>query len=114
MHSVIDSMYHATGSGNYLAGTGWRYVTFTVDNAGHVQRIYIDGRPSGTAVFRDTIMYSGAGINTLVGTHGNGKSYLNFYGGIDEVRIESVARSTDWIKLCYMNQKALDAVVEFR
>ncbi len=37
-----------------------------------------------------------------------------FKGKIDEVRIEGVARSADWIKLCYMNQKVPDALVEFK
>jgi hypothetical protein len=26
-------------------------------------------------------------------------------GTMDEVRIENIARSSDWVKLCYMNQK---------
>jgi hypothetical protein len=37
-----------------------------------------------------------------------------FNGLIDEVRVSSIALSADWIKLCYMNQKAVDALVEFR
>ena len=36
-----------------------------------------------------------------------------FLGKIDEVRISSVAQSADWIKLCYMNQKAADALVKW-
>jgi hypothetical protein len=31
---------------------------------------------------------------------------------IDEARIEGVARSADWIKLNYMNQKEVNALVE--
>jgi hypothetical protein len=34
-------------------------------------------------------------------------------GVMDEVRIESAARSDDWIKLCYMNQKEQDALVKW-
>jgi len=37
-----------------------------------------------------------------------------FKGMIDEVRITSVAPNPDWIKLCYMNQKANDALVVFK
>jgi hypothetical protein len=37
-----------------------------------------------------------------------------FKGIIDKVRGTSVAPSADWVKLCYMNQKAEDALVAFR
>ena len=37
-----------------------------------------------------------------------------FKGKIDEARIENRACSPDWIKLCYMNQKASDALVVFK
>ncbi len=37
-----------------------------------------------------------------------------FKGRIDEVRMENRVRGADWIKLCYMNQKAGDALVVFR
>jgi len=37
-----------------------------------------------------------------------------FKGKIDEARIENRANGSDWIKLCYMNQKAVDALVIFK
>jgi hypothetical protein len=40
--------------------------------------------------------------------------YCPFKGIIDEVRISSVARSPDWVRLCFMNQKTSDALVQFR
>jgi hypothetical protein len=36
-----------------------------------------------------------------------------FLGKIDEVRISNAAYGADWIKLCYMNQKELDALVKW-
>jgi len=41
-------------------------------------------------------------------------SFCPFKGMIDEVRISNVAQSADWIRLCYMNQKQLDILVQFR
>lgn len=39
----------------------------------------------------------------------------NFFNGvIDEAVIARNARSADWVKLCYMNQKAVDALVKVR
>jgi hypothetical protein len=43
----------------------------------------------------------------------NGNNYLPFKGSIDEVRISGVARSADWIKLCYMNQMAHDKLLKY-
>jgi hypothetical protein len=36
-----------------------------------------------------------------------------FNGKIDELRVLNIAPSADWIKLCYMNQKEPDALVQF-
>jgi hypothetical protein len=41
-------------------------------------------------------------------------STFHFNGVIDEVRMSNVSRSPDWIKLCYMNQKASDRLVIFK
>lgn len=35
-------------------------------------------------------------------------------GGIDEMVVAYSARSADWVKLCYMNQKTSDALVVFK
>jgi Concanavalin A-like lectin/glucanases superfamily/Domain of unknown function (DUF2341) len=37
-----------------------------------------------------------------------------FHGALDEIRVLNVAPSADWVKLCYMNQKSQDALVEFK
>ena len=45
----------------------------------------------------------------------NGGSYRQYWNGkIDEVRVEKVARSADWIKLCFMNQREDDKLVRFK
>ena len=41
------------------------------------------------------------------------QGYAYFSGAIDEVEVSSVPRSADWIKLCYMNQRADDKLVVF-
>lgn len=37
-----------------------------------------------------------------------------FKGTIDELRIADVAYNADWIRLCFMNQKTIDALVRFQ
>ena len=38
--------------------------------------------------------------------------YCYFKGAIDEVRVCGTVRSADWIKLCYMNQRSDDKLVQ--
>lgn len=40
--------------------------------------------------------------------------YCFFKGAIDEVRIDRNSRSNGWIKLCYMNQRSDDRLLEFK
>ncbi len=40
--------------------------------------------------------------------------YCHYRGAIDEVRVCSVARGADWIRLCYMNQRSDDRLLRFR
>jgi hypothetical protein len=40
--------------------------------------------------------------------------YCYFKGIIDEVRVSSVAKNPDWIKLCYMNQRSDDKLLQFK
>lgn len=42
------------------------------------------------------------------------EGYSYFCGLIDEVRINSIALSPDWIRLCYMNQRIDDRLVVFK
>jgi hypothetical protein len=42
----------------------------------------------------------------------NGFCY--FKGKIDEVSVSNMARSSDWIRLCYMNQRIDDKLVQFK
>lgn len=40
--------------------------------------------------------------------------YCYFKGLIDEVTISGVARNQDWVKLCYMNQRSDDKLIQFK
>ena len=115
VHLIGDSAFLNVPSGQFLKQTGWHLITFTVDQGNFMQALYIDGTnvSSGTAM-NAMINYTGVGQNTYIGKHGNGKTSFNFSGRIDEVRAYRTAVSADYIKLCYMNQKADNALVFFK
>ncbi|MGA2505848.1 MAG: DUF2341 domain-containing protein [Chitinispirillaceae bacterium] len=108
---VNDSMYGRVSSGRYLAKTGWHYLAFSINSASHVQTFYIDGVECASTQDVNPIYYAGLGTDTYIGIHGNGKTAFNFIGLIDEVRVNNNAVDPDWVKLCFMNQKAQDALI---
>jgi hypothetical protein len=96
----------------------WVYLTGIRD--GNRQSLYINGE-----LVRDTALLnpnSGerAGNDFSIGCHFDLnalpqiKGYTYFDGKIDEVRVMSSIPSVDWIKLCFMNQKKENLLVEFR
>jgi hypothetical protein len=111
--SATDTVFVFTSTGAFISKTGWRYLTYTVDGARHVQSMYIDGIFLCSTNDINPINYSGLGTNTFLGAHGNKKTASYALGCIDEARVCRVARSADWIKLCYMNQKQQDALVRW-
>jgi hypothetical protein len=108
-----DFMHRQIGSKMLLGGSAWHFIAFTIDAANTTQVLFIDGVANASSNYTNQIYYSGVGSNTLIGAHGNGKSFT-YTGGIDEVCASRVARSADWIKLCYTNQNADNTLVEFR
>lgn len=108
-----DQTYAIVGSGRYLAKTGWHFLAFSIDASAHSQTFYIDGIQSTVAHYANPISYAGLGTDTYIGVHGNGKTTFNFVGHLDEVRVSDITLTSDWIKLCYMNQKSQDALVQW-
>ena len=109
-----DTAFNNVASGRFLKQTGWHLLTFTVNQGSHTQAFYIDGMNVGSGADMNAIRYSGVGQNTYIGKHGNGKADFNFSGRIDEVRVFRAPVAIDYIRLCYMNQKAQDALVVFK
>ena len=85
------------------ATSGWHFYVYTFD--GSIRRLYVDG------VEKDTSTSSGD-INP-----GSNKVYIGWNpwtgttdGIVDEVRISSVTKTADWIKIEYENQNAPDSL----
>jgi hypothetical protein len=100
------SNWSATPSSTNLIGTGWRYVAYTFDDAGHSQSLYVDGVQIGSSTFTNSISYAGLGANTIIGKQGNGGTGYSFDGMMDEVRVSSTSRSAGWIWTEFNNQNS--------
>jgi hypothetical protein len=90
----------------------WKYVTGV--RAGKRQYLYVDGEiVDSTISTTEGVANRNTGDNVFIGRRTlDTTRYWN--GMIDEVRTCSWAHSINWIKLCYMNQKQEDELVEFR
>ncbi len=92
-----------------LSGKGWTYVTGVINPSASFEGYYQNGA-----------LVTGLGSNNSCGTSGVAIEYVQtpnttglgynpynhryFNGSLNEVRIENVARSADWINLCFANQ----------
>lgn len=115
IHLSENTYFFNVQSGIFLNGTGWHLVSFTIDHSISENSLYIDGILVGSGnTQKRPVNYSGVGKNTYIGTHGNGKTEYGFKGRIDEVRVYNKPLNSDYIKLCYMNQKNDDALVIFK
>jgi hypothetical protein len=108
-----DSVPPAPGSGTWVNIAG-------VHN-GTQQFLYIDGMVVNSSTPLMTGNYArNTGDNFMIGRYArivtipSYEGWCYFLGKVDEVRVSSGAPSPDWIKLCYMNQRADDKLVIFK
>ncbi len=109
----IDVPTFPAVSGQWVFLTGTRH--------GNRQLLYCNGELVDSVITSPPDKGSGTVLNDLyIGRFSNGilgttnEGYCYFKGGIDEVRIISTAKNSDWIRLCYMNQRSDDRLVVFR
>jgi hypothetical protein len=85
----------------------WYYLVATFD--GTTIRLYKNGVEASQSNAISII--PGNSSEPLFVGKSDGTSYVK--GILDELRIEDAARSADWIRLCYMNQRTDDRLVVF-
>ncbi len=95
-----------SGSGDAL-DTGWHYLSATINGTG--AELFFDGVISTTDNTISALQAGGADF--AIGASPT-PAYC-FDGSIDEVRVEHLQRSPDWIKLCYENQRLAQRLIKF-
>jgi hypothetical protein len=86
----------------------WYYFVGTFDGA--AIRLYTNG----TEVSISGPISAIPRTNSKPVLFGTVTGYSFAKGILDEIRIEGVARSADWIRLCYMNQRKDVKLVQFK
>ena len=80
---------------------GWHLLTATYN--GSVKKIYRDGVEIGSENRSGALSTAGSAIGYMAAYNGSSE-YLD--GSIDEFRIESAGRSSNWVWACWMNQQS--------
>ena len=83
----------------------WYHVAAVYSNG--TSRIYVNGKLEGSNYHKAAMSL----MNDIGMTIGGLRGSFQFAGDIDEVRVSRVARSADWMKLEYENQKPLQTLV---
>ncbi|MFM8470281.1 MAG: DUF2341 domain-containing protein, partial [Limisphaerales bacterium] len=92
--------------GNRLPLGDWTHVVHTYRQGESV--IYVNGQPEGTNATKGSPLNIRTPARLWLGGWYNN---YNFVGELDEVRVSSVTRSADWVRLQYENQKPLQTLV---
>ena len=87
-------------SASLMEKNQWTHVAYTFSLQGWM--IYVNGRPDMPAVWNNCQEIA-TPVELQIGD--------GFAGDLDEVRVSSLARSADWMKLQYENQKPVQTVV---
>jgi hypothetical protein len=88
----------------------WHHVVSVYD--GLAMHVYVDGVLKASMPVMEKLVYPNQG-DLKIGTHGGGETGWDFFGNMDEVRISTVARSADWIRLEFENGKPGSQIVGF-
>lgn len=101
-----DSVTHFVGAGRALYEDAWNHVM--AEKKGDSLKIFLDGQLWGRKGFIE-----GSILSPDWGLKIGGENVESFQvpGYYDEVRVCSVARTPEWIRLSYMNQQADDSLV---
>ncbi len=84
----------------------WNHVAATYENG--VSKIYFNGKLDGTRTHKAAMSIVQDIVVSIGGMRG---SDFRYFGAIDEVRVSRVARSAEWMKLQYENQRPLQTLV---
>jgi hypothetical protein len=110
-----NNAFDMYANSTYTDLTNWHFVSAVINRSSAANcKLYLDGTEV-SKTNRGIIDRVGNVSNTeplRIGAEADNQCY--FDGSIDETVVSYTARSADWIKLCYMNQKAQDALVKFR
>jgi hypothetical protein len=105
---TIQTRWEVTES----AAQGAKWVHLTGVRNGPKQALYIDGKFVTEAIVSQPGAFRNPGFPVYIGSNAQTGSRF-FAGSMDEIEVANEARSPDWIKLSYENQRSGQTLVKF-
>ncbi len=107
-HINVDCYFSGgnVAGGSRLTPGEWTHVVHTFEPG--AARIYVNGQQDGSSVQKGSSMAIKSPARLWLGGWYN---HYDFVGELDEVRVSRVARSAEWVRLQYENQKPLQTLV---
>lgn len=103
--SSATTTYSASSSASMVLDA-WNHVV--CQRKGDSLKVFVDGVQTGQT---DGVVGPPNDPEWGLKFGGENATSRQFDGYYDEVRVDSVARSPDWVRLCYMNQRADDSLI---
>jgi hypothetical protein len=104
----VDGGPNANCPLTFVNDGNWHHVTGVADPGGGSLRIYVDGVERGSSAYGGT---SQTGTSPVYIGRSPDITLQRWIGDIDEVRVENVARSPDWVRAQHLSTN--DALVVF-
>ncbi|MBF0433100.1 MAG: DUF2341 domain-containing protein, partial [Fibrobacteria bacterium] len=115
-NNTIEFVKYASGAATWKFSTGavptseWAHIAVVRDGSNF--KFYINGSNVGTETAFDVVDYTGPAYLGIF-SKGGDFSLDDYLGNMDEVRIsKGAARSANWMRLCYENQKSAQTLVQ--
>jgi hypothetical protein len=110
--SVVGGASWSVSTRENLLDSAWHQLSASYGN--NTLSIFVDGKLSATAAHAGYVRYDFY-PSFILGKHGNKKPGYEFIGNMDEVEVSGdLARSADWFKLSYENQRPDSKLLEFK
>jgi hypothetical protein len=99
-----QSYERLAGGAPALRDATWHHVAATL--SGNAFRLFLDGKVIASKTTTGPVHYDARlGKDFIIGKHGFGKTGYQFNGSLDEIQIHGRARSPEWLRIVYENQK---------
>ncbi|MEM9329191.1 MAG: DUF2341 domain-containing protein, partial [Bacteroidota bacterium] len=98
---AYDASWQNVNSGANSVDLDWQYITVTYD--GSNINMYKNGELINSTPFTGPVNVPGS-ITTYIGRNDDGTTPEDFVGSMDELKLSTIARSSNWIRTEYFNQ----------
>lgn len=112
IYTEINGSYTSSGTGSTYQNDTWYHFYCVYDGSNNLVKVYLNGNLI-EIINNSSGNWTNEGNQWVIGARAEYSGEEIWNGKLDEVRLSTAARNSDWIKLCYENQKLGQTLVEY-